>query len=214
MKTVWVLNVRTSLPEVLESNRKYKHIREAYESFDAAKARVREILKEFAFSENAMFDGKGYVKYFTRYIDDAAELMEEILKEHEDALAIEFEEDNFADKHLSVGFLNVLHKKLHCIFSGEDTALPFPQKTYDDCKTYLQVDVLNGCIQLEGAYDGPCNGINPYIKTNMFDMTEEKDYMLYIDDYFTEYYSDHPEWTCNYWSSAELYIDLNKIQVK
>ena len=212
MKTVWILNLRTSLPDVYESGRSYKFIREAYENFDTAKKRVREIIKEFAFADNAMFDGKGYLKYFNRYITDREELMNEVLKDEEgDALDREFAESNFDSNMLTVGFLKVLHKKMHCIFSGEDTPLPFSEKIYND-NTYMQAEVSNDCIQLEGYDDGPCNGINPYIKTNMFDMTEEKDYMLYIDDYFTEYYSDHPEWV--FWSSAELYVDLNKIQVK
>ncbi len=209
MKTVWILNVRTSLPGVYESGRSYKLIREAYENFDTAKKRVREIIKEFAFTDNAMFDGKGYLKYFTRYIEDSEDIMKDILKDED--FDREFEENNFDSNNLTIGFLKVLHKKLYCIFSGEDTTLPFSERTYND-NAYLQAKVLNDCIQMEGYYDGPCNGINPYIKTNMFDMTEEKDYMLYIDDFFTEYYSDHPDW--NFWSSAELYIDLNKIQLK
>lgn len=211
MKTVWVLNVRTSLPEVYESGRKYKHIREVYGNFDAAKCRVREIIKDFAFADNAMFDGKGYLKYFTRYIEDSKAILKDVFEGMDEDWAKELEENHFDSNRLTIGFLKVLHQKLHCIFSGIDTTLPFPEGTYND-NMYIQAEVLNDCIHMEGYNEGLSNGIEPYIKTNMFDMNEEKDYMLYIDDFFTEYFSDHPDW--HFWSSAEFFIDLNKIQVK
>jgi len=53
-----------------------------------------------------------------------------------------------------------------------------------------------------GYDDGPCNGYDPKIATNMFDMTEEKDYYLYVDDMFGQD------------ASSELYIDLKKIEGK
>ena len=57
-------------------------------------------------------------------------------------------------------------------------------------------------INMKGHCDGPINGICPRIKTNMFDMSEEKDYILYIDDLFGGLWNQE--------CSAELYIDLNK----
>ena len=57
----------------------------------------------------------------------------------------------------------------------------------------------DGVIKFYGDDDGPCNGYNPMLYTNVFDLTEEKDYFLYINDLFGQ-----DDFT------SELYIDLKK----
>ena len=67
---------------------------------------------------------------------------------------------------------------------------------------FIAIESNPGNILIRGEDDGPCNGYDPYIKTNIFSMKEEKDYCLYIDDLFGQDFS------------AELYIDLKKTEVK
>lgn len=191
MKTVWTLNVKTSLPNVCETEGDFKVTNEVYESFGAAKKRMREIIKEYAFTDNAMFDGNGYLKNFTFYIDD----LETTEEEYDEV----FEDSDWVTSSL----LKNIHENLHDAFSGIDLKLDFSKKKYFDC--YICVKLSNNALQIKGHEEGPINGIDPKIKTNIFDMTEEKDYMLYIDDFF-----------CGLWDqecSAELYIDLTHTEI-
>ena len=190
---MWVLTVRTSLPNVSKSKTDLKLTAEVFESFESAKAKLRTTLNKLAFTDNAMFDGKGYLKLFSSYI-----AFEEACLEDEDL----DNDETFDSDVISIGFLKALHESLHSIFSGATTKLPFVEQKYDDM--FLCANIANGGVLLEGDGEGPCNGVNPHIDTNMFDMTEAKDYHLHIDDYF----GDRGEQEC----SSELYIDLVEAQ--
>ena len=69
MKSLWVLSVKTSLPNVCELASDMKTEFYAFESFDDAKKSLEKKLKELAFSKNAMFDGEGNMIYFKKYLD-------------------------------------------------------------------------------------------------------------------------------------------------
>lgn len=66
----------------------------------------------------------------------------------------------------------------------------------------LSLRIKSGSVRLYGDYEGPYNGIEPLIYTNIFSMTKEKDYYLHIIDAFGQ--EDN---------SAELYVDLTKVTV-
>ena len=67
----------------------------------------------------------------------------------------------------------------------------------------IAFDYSNGVIRFYGDDDGSCNGYDPVIYTNMFDMREEKDYFMYIEDLLgqDEY-------------ASQLCIDLKKTVLK
>ena len=181
-KETWVLTIRTSLPEVAYSEEDIKMTNFVFQSFEMAKKVLREKLKEYAFSKNEMFDGKGGLVYLEEYAENLT--------------------DEFDDKQsLSLRKIKELEKALLLVFEGKDAKLTLEEVK---CCTdwMIAVDVTQDSIKMYGYDDGPCNGYDPKIATNMFDMTEEKDYYFYIDDMFGQD------------ASSELYIDLKKIEEK
>ena len=190
MNEVWVVSVSTSLPGVrfyeALKNRMY-----AFDSFAKAREGLRKLLRELAFSNNAMFDGQGNMTYMKRYMEE----VEEYYKDDDE----EDVEEGFLGKTVAK---NLLSGFSH-IFSGEDTDLDIAPGIYGDWM--IQVTVENDSVAFEGVDDGPINGYTPLANTNMFSMQEEKDYYLYIDDAFG--FSDND-------ASSELYIDLKKVTVE
>jgi hypothetical protein len=73
MKEVWVLSVKTSLPEACENSNDLETNYIVFESFEKGRDEFRKIIKEYAFSENAMFDGEGAIIHFKEYADDFLE---------------------------------------------------------------------------------------------------------------------------------------------
>ena len=67
---------------------------------------------------------------------------------------------------------------------------------------YRMITVVNDgeSLKLYGDFDGPMNGIDPMISTNIFDLSTEKDLHLYIDDMFDQEVS------------SALFIDLVKAE--
>lgn len=183
MKEVWVLSVRTSLPKVCCTSGDLKTTFTVFESFEKAKEEFRKLIREFAFSENAMFDGKGNIVYLKKYIDDMMD--EEFIDDYETL-----------DKYQFGNLLNALRDA----FSGKDFDFEMESEYTTDWFVAIESGVNN--ILVRGDDDGPCNGYDPFIKTNIFSMKEEKDYYLYIDDLFGQ------DW------SAELYIDLKKSKIE
>ena len=182
-KEIWTLIIKTSLPETAESTLDLPLEVKAFGKFEDAKQAVREKLKEYAFTENAMFNGKGDLIYLERYAKD---------------LDDEYDDD---ESSLSQSKLNCVHNALKGIFEGKDA--PLQMDEVKCCTDWMiAVDVTKDGISMYGYDDGPCNGYDPTIKTNMFDMTEEKDYYFYIDDMLGQDVS------------SELYIDLIKTKLE
>ncbi|MBR3969078.1 MAG: hypothetical protein IKJ93_05775 [Clostridia bacterium] len=183
MKEVWVLSIKTSLPEVCINSSGLECAYTVFESFEKGKKEFRKLIKEFAFSKNAMFDGEGYIIHMKKYADD---MMDE-----------EFVDDfECLDKNR---LYNVM-ESLRNAFTGKDFAFEMESEFITDWFIAIESNLNN--IHIHGEDDGPCNGVDPLIKTNIFSMNEEKDYFLYIDDMFGQDYS------------AELYIDLKKAELK
>ena len=182
MKKIWSLIIKTSLPNTAEDVTELVTTVDAFSDFETAKISLREKLKDFAFNKNSMFDGKGNLTYLNSYINGCMD-----------------EDDEYEDEDvLTQSKLNSVQDALKGIFAGKDEELKIEEIDYiTDWMISLQIK--RNSISLYGDAEGPCNGYNPHIKTNMFDMREENNYYLYIDDMFGQ--DDN---------SSELYIDLIK----
>ena len=187
MNTVWVLSVRTSLPTVCEHPGDLKLEMLGFESFEKAKATLREKLKELAFATNSMFDGNGNVTLMKKYMEEK--------KDYGDSE----DDSNWLSPSVGAKLLSMFH----AIFSGYDVPQMLKPRTYED--GLLAVDLDQDSIAFRGIDDGPINGYDPIANTNMLSLTEEKDYYLYINDLFG--------WSADE-ASSELYIDLRKIEVQ
>ena len=191
MKEIWVLTIKTSLPETCASYDDLKMTVMAFDTYEKARTAFREKLNTLAFSVNSMFNGKGQI---TELIDH---LRNYALSEAE----IEISETEDEPKCLSKERFTQLHSALTEAFAGRDTQVGIPSGHYTD-SVYLSAQVKPNYLHLYGDFEGPECGITQAIHTNIFTMAEEKDYFLYIDDYFGQ---DS--------NSSELYMDLTKVSV-
>ena len=179
MKNTWVLSIRTSLPEVCESHGDLQTSIYTFDSFEEARSALRKVLKKYAFSENSMFDGKGNIIHFHKYITD---------------LAYDDDMDEY-DDFLSPKKLRAVERALKNIFKGKDIVPKIKEGFYTDYMIAYTYE--NGEVSFRGDDDGPCNGYTPVLQTNMFSMEAPQNYYMYIDDAFGQ---DS--------ASSELYIDL------
>ena len=186
MNDIWVLSVRTSLPDTCYCFEEMEVNFFAFNSFEKAKNELRQVLKKLSFSKNAMFDGNGNLIALADYA--------------EDALVAEKEED-VTDGWLYQEVFTKIQNALHAVFSGEDTKIDLPAGSYEDAS--IEINITDNSIESCGTDDGPINGYDPTLSTNLFSMQEEKDYYLYINDQF-----GHVE------ATAELYIDLKKTTIR
>lgn len=185
MNEIWVLSIRTSLPKVCESANDLKLTVSAYDSFEKARAAMRTAIKGFAFAKNAMFNGAGQIKLLKRYIKENMN---------------EPEEGEDLDGVLTPQILTGIQDALQKAFSSEDVAHGIKCGKYTDWM--IAVNVKKDSVRFSGDDDGPCNGINPVLSTNIFSMEKEQDYYLYINDQLGQE-------DC----SSELYIDLQKTTI-
>lgn len=184
MKKLWVLSIRTSLPDACIIKADLQTSFSAFETFEDAKKAMRDAIKGFAFSENTMFNGNGKIVALEKYI----------------ANLYEYDDEDDCDDALTKDVLTKIHDAFFSIFNGEEILLDIEKGEYTDYMISFNYDDKG--ITMWGDYDGPINGYDPYIATNAFSMEEEKDYYLYIDDLLCQDYS------------SELYIDLKQVEVK
>lgn len=177
MKNTWVLSIKTSLPGTCSNAGELKTKMFAFDNFEEAKSALRKVLKKYAFSENSMFDGNGNIIYFNKHAEDGLE-----------------DEEAYSDDFLTRGKLTHIHESIKRIFAGEDFILYFIESCDDGL---IACTYKNGVLNIFGFDDGPINGYDPTVKTNMFSMKEQKNYYLYIDDAFGQYEE-----------ASKLYIDL------
>lgn len=177
MKNTWVISIKTSLSGTCCNARELTTQMYAFNNFEEAKKALRKILKKYAFSENSMFDGDGNIIYFKEYAEKGLE-----------------DDEEYSDDFLTRAKLTHIHESIRKIFDGEDF-LPDFIESYDD--GMIACTYKNEEFHIFGFEDGPFNGYDPTVKTNMFSMKEQKNYYLYIDDAFGQ---DE--------ATSELYIDL------
>ena len=167
MKKLWVLSIRTSLPDECFSKAELKTTFSAFETFEDAKKAMRDAIKGFAFSKNTMFDGNGKIIALDSYIADLDD----------------YEDEGFLSKNI----LSKIQDSLLDVFNGKDTVFDIEEGEYEDGMIAFEFD--GESIVSHGVDDGPFNGYDPYIATNAFSMEEEKDYYIYIDDLLGQDYS-------------------------
>ncbi len=192
MEEIWILRVTTSLPDTCRSRADLRTELRAYGGFEETRAAMRGKIRELAFSDNAMFDGAGHLKMFDRFIREV--LTPGAGDADDDAEHEEDEEEYLLNRKTAGPVRDALEKA----FEGEDRELPFRE---DFCLfNYLvEVERTGDGILIRGDEDGPWNGYDPCVSTNIFDMREEKNYYLYVEDMFGQ-----DEWP------SELYIDLQR----
>ena len=193
----WVLSIKTSLPNVCRSPEDLKTSIWVYDSFEEGKEALLNKLREFAFSENEMFDGDGHIINLTDY-----RLEKEGFEEEYDDIEIE-EDKSDADALLDPDFLDsrsLMNTEtiIRSAILGENVSLPcIPEESTDD-----MIAVKHDCetLKVYGDGDGPINGYIPHISMNIFDLDTEKDLFFYVDDMFGQEIS------------SELYMDLKKTE--
>ena len=164
MKKLWVLSIRTSLPDKCYMPRDLKLTFSAFETFAEARKAMREVMKDCAFSKNDMFDGKGKIIALDEYIDGM-----KVYKE-------------VYDGELTKELLIKIYDALLSIIKGENTVLELDKGKYDDDRIAFIYDGESLTSKGIGTAIDDC--YDPYIATNAFSMEEEKDYYVYIDDMF------------------------------
>lgn len=190
MKELWVLYERSDIDRGGEWDyQNYRTSCRVFQDFGVAKKAMKELIKSYALNENSMFDGNGCIKnydYESYYSDD---FMWPDMKE---------EKELFAS-------IKELLKKL-CTDELQKSEL----EEITDCfvTNYMYAAEITTTdeivLLIRGDDDGPCNGINPYVHTNIFEMdNEKKDYFFYLEDMFTE--DDF---------ASHLFIDLKKVEVE
>jgi len=196
MKDIWVLSVRTSLPdfdECYDSVSTYY----AFEQFSDARDKMRAILRDLS-QENTMFDENGEIKYFRQFIDNAL-LYEDDPDDEDDNK--KNDEAYEKERVLTAWILDDFYHAIKAVLSGNDVAFSLAKGMYSDF-TFISLFSDNGKVLLYGNYDGPLNGTDPYISTNAFSMKDENDYHLYIKDQFDSF------------EYSTLFIDLKKVQLE
>ena len=168
MKEIWVLSVRTSLPNECSTKADLKTSFSAFETFPEARKAMRDTVKGFAFSKNTMFDGDGRITALNEYM-------------------YELGDDDCCEDFLTREVLSKIQNSFYSIFNGENCLLDIQKNEYEDGMIALN---YNGeSVLCYGVDDGPFNGFDPCIATNAFSMEEEKDYFIYIDDLLGQDYS-------------------------
>lgn len=183
MKEIWVLSVKTSLPNVCWSSKDLKTTFSAFDSFEKGRNAMRNTIKEFAMTKNSMFDGNGNIIYLKKYLETMYD--EEYIDDGE-----------VLDKNR----LSYVLDSLTEAFKGNDIYFEMENAYCTDWMIAIKSGV--GEVYFQGEDDGPCNGYDPDIAANIFSMKEEKDYFLYINDRFGQ---DN--------ATSELYIDLKKVVI-
>ena len=192
MDEKWVLTVKTALPEVCYDENDLVTTTFTFDSFDAARKGLRAKLRELAFSRNKMFDGYGGIIHMENYMN--------LVKEEE----AEFEqlrlENNWEPLPEWFGgeAAAAVQKVFSTITEGKDVDFPLPCGYFYNAD--IEVALNTNTLRIRGTEEGQVNGYDPKIDTNLLSMQEEKNYFLYINDWFGQWAD----------ASAELYIDLKK----
>lgn len=184
MNAKWKLTLKTSLPNVCYGEQDLKTSIFWFDDFETARDALRAKLKEYAFSDNAMFDGCGNLIYMEKYMN---------MIQEEDELFDEMHPEWFCGK-MAVTLLDILR----CICRGQNVDFPYE---YGHCHNAdIEVDFDRDLVTVRGTDEGAFNGYEPKIDTNMMTMEKPQNYHLYIDDMFGQ-----GGWMQ---ASSELYMDL------
>ena len=188
MKEIWVLTIKTSLPNTCRSYNDLKTIVLAFDSYENARSTFREKLRTFAFSENTMFNGKGQITALNAEASDSLSETEIAVPETDESMCLAKER------------LMKLQHSLAEAFAGKDTKIGLPIGFYTDA-CYLSMQVKSDSVRLYADLEAADMGYQSLVCTNIFSMAQEQNYYLYINDMFDQE------------DSSELYMDLLKVTV-
>ena len=136
-----------------------------FDGFEKAKACFRAQLKKLIQSDNPIFDKDGKIIELSEYADRLDRLL------HEG----EYGYCSFPKQ------VKYVLEKLGQACLGNDV---LRKKTIGATDWMIWVNLDANGLNIYGFDDGPMNGCIPDIRTNIFDMREEKDYYLVVDPVF------------------------------
>ncbi len=185
-KNVWVISEfgepdytpDFEFPEVINHTR-------VFENFEDARDAIFQILKDFCSDHyEEYFDDNGRLFMIENYLED--ELEDELFED--DELFQSFTKEEY-EEYKKEAKLRVEHWKpvfdtLAELFTGEtirkEYKILLPVITGADTTNYsIACWTEDGVLCIHSVDDGSCNGYEPYIHTNMFDMTDsDKDYFM------------------------------------
>lgn len=179
MKEIWVMTERSDFYRGGEYDfENYDSGCRAFADFDTAKKAFRERIKRIAETDSSMFEN-GMIKNFKEYLYDT-----------------EFEEINTDD--LSDMLTQFFNDTTFEISAGE-------MDNMEETDYMVAIQIKDGELLIRGDDDGPCNGVNPYIKINCFTMNyPNKDYCIHIEDGFL---MDRD-------FTSQLFLELRKTEIE
>lgn len=143
----------------------------AYSDFETARQEMCDLIKHHALSDNGLFDGNGNIIGLDEHIDD-------MMGDGEDFYEDEAEMIKSIPGKLSSYFMG------DCNFSKED----FEGLELSDTLVDYFYDSENSMLYIYATAEGGCNGINPYIQINSFEMNDPKRcYTCRIRNQFNDY---------------------------
>ena len=187
---IWNLLIQSSLPRPCYDAKDLFTVSLCFENFQKAQSKMRSILCELPAQNNAMFDGKGRIKFFNEYVNRLASETKRLDEEKQEAFLTK---KNLMD----------IQDSLLAIFSWRDTPPPLKEGIrYSDGT--LTAKVCRGSLTLHAHNEARLDGIDPVIMTNCFSTEKEQDYYFQINGRFVPGLD----------ASAYLSIDLSKKEVK
>ena len=194
MKSVWVLYERTDFNRGNTYDyENYTTSCRTFENFNNAKSAMKNLLRDYATDDQFIFDGEGNIK----------ELIGEIDMYYSD----DEDDEEMLEDRANFKYAEALLKKLCLSEISEDDVENIKEFYVTNYMFDAEFKVIDNEITLlmKDDDDGSCNGITPYVHTNMFVMDDEnRDYFFYIEDAFKMY----SEFT------SHLFIDLKKVDIE
>lgn len=192
---VWLLTLTTNVnaEKILHVDEgKEKRYFWIFSSFEKAKESMQQLISAYGNTPNIIFDGHGLCTDFEEYMDERRsweQYTDPYEYEVDDELNSMWGEfnDGYDDSAKCFWDASKLPKILKAYLSDVKN---FSSETIP---TNTWTDYLIGCsfspekIFIEGVDDGPCNGIDPYILINTFNMDNpDKEYVFRFRNAFGE----------------------------
>ncbi|MBQ7499462.1 MAG: hypothetical protein IJT91_01060 [Clostridia bacterium] len=184
---IWnvVINSNVLLGDVEETNQILQST--VYTDFETAKNEALRAIDAFVHSSNGLFDGNGGIVGFNDYFE---------------RMGIDKDDEtfNFEGQATTAEVIDFRESLRESLESGLKS-IPDPIYWTD---YLLEVSSEDGCVDLRGIDDGPCNGIDPIVRINMFDMNDPtQNYVFYVRGPFGE-----PSYVLNDYEPVK-YFSLN-----
>ncbi len=179
----WWTNVKASDDEG-ETNCLSSYL---FTDFEEAKDETLKVIGAYAHSKNGLFDGNGGIvgfgEYFKRLTDE--DIMCGSFEDWDpEDIDFDFLEEENGEEHDPGKVRDFPESLRRSILSG------FRERPGDLYWTdyLLEINSNPYTLKVRGIDDGPCNGVDPFIFTNMFDMSDpESDYSFIAENAFSDF---------------------------